>query len=117
MAKKRNTVVKTTYRAEGEPLLTGEPIHFNSRKHLPLEESDFADNCQHIFWELRAAKLRERLLAAEHEAELCRKFGSKEMREKASKMSALAAQIEKLKAEVGAEVSAEDLALLLGGLS
>ena len=95
-----------------EPLLEW-PTDFDSKKHKLLEEEDFADECQYIYWDRRAEVYKERMLHAEQQAHLCRTIGGKEQREKAAKIVRLRQQIERMKEELGEDISAEDLAALL----
>jgi hypothetical protein len=90
--------------------LTDWPVDFDSRKHKPLEEGDFAEECQFVYWDNRAETYKQRMLDAEQQAHLCRSLGSREKREKAAKMAKFARQLERLKAELGDDVTPEMLA-------
>ena len=97
----RKPAHKVTYRQEDSPLLTAWPVDFDQAKHTPLVPEDFAPEVEYIYWDNRAEVYRKRMQDAEREADLCRKFGSKEQRNKVSQMEKLKSQLEALKAELG----------------
>ena len=99
--KGRKPANKTAYRAADAPKLTALPQDYDPAKHTPLTEDDFADEVQYLYWDARATVYRERLAEAVQQADLCRRFGSREQRAKIAQLAKLTAHLEKLKAELG----------------
>jgi hypothetical protein len=95
--KGRKPANKTAYRQENAPLLKEWPTDYDSAKHTPLTEDDFVGELQYLYWDNRAAEYRRRMEEAIRKADLCRKYGSKEQRDKVEQVARLTAKLEELR--------------------
>jgi hypothetical protein len=91
---------KVAYRSGDDPLLREIPDDFDPAKHKPLDESDFHEEEQYIFWEEKVRRYKRLMSDDMAKAELCRRFPTKAERDaymavqsKASKLAQLVEQL------------------------
>lgn len=99
--KGRKPANKVPYRVPNGPKLIVWPDDWDSAKHQPLSEDDFEDQCQFVYWDHRVEELTKRVDHAKSMANLCRRYGGKEQRDKAAKVERLQSQLAALMAELG----------------
>lgn len=94
----RAKVERSAYRAEGAGKLAALPTDWDSKKHLPLGKSDFADEAVFFDWKAEQAQRQANRFAKL--ARECREGGTEEQRKAKKKFAKMRDQMEAMQQEL-----------------